>query len=816
MISGAMADSGTLYEHVWLGTVDILDNGGWDGRAIWEINLSDAPNNAVITDVDVEYWINHTYVGDLRVWLTTERGGQWYDKLLWDREGSSQEDIDGRPDGYEVGLDYWDSLSPNGTWYLVAADYAPQDEGEIDAWKIWVNWQTPKADLIARNLSVSDSTPDPGDAITVYFNILNQGGSTAGPSYQGIMLSSNTNITASDQELASEYTGSLDPDDDTNETNYGVDIPTGISGRWYIGILVDKNNNVEEGDNENNNNTAYVPIDIPAPPDPPDLELQALDATNGTYHPGDNIDVRYVIKNIGDEVSESYTVDFYASTNTTISDSDYKIGRVSWTGLAGNTTRDKTLSCRFSPNSYDSSSIPENDYYIGAIVTCSNDSDSSNNKDYDSTRVSIVFSKPDLTPYKPNKWDDKIPIGITRLAGSEDHSFSGPYYNDQILYFNWASLNQGGAPALNYTIRMEVTGSDGTNYVATCDTQPNSYSYGTNDFQVGPLLAGSHTFKLWVDNGNLIDNESDETNNYYEHTIIVQSRDIDDAKIVSFTPPTGLKERGDQVTATVRVKNTGTTTRSFWVGLSFAHESATWVGWPSKWYDIKPLQTSILQPNAEEDITFSFLISDNLWPGQYYAVSKIWPGFDREAYKMIGPFIFDSSTVWSGPNGTGLTSFSLGDYDAPKETALDWISYLARFIVFDDPNLEANYRDSSMKPLFYIEAGAGGSLSVIGGPPVTVEATGSFLIDLADLFQITPEGKEATVTTWVDMSAKLKSDPDFGLIADAGIITHNFSDAGWALADDRGELKAGVSGAIPGFAISLGACPRIASFQQKN
>ena len=76
--------------------------------------------------------------------------------------------------------------------------------------------------------------------ITVYFNILNQGGSSAGASWQGIMLSSNTTITSSDTELESEYTGGLAAGQSTNETNHGVDIPTGISGRWYIGILADK------------------------------------------------------------------------------------------------------------------------------------------------------------------------------------------------------------------------------------------------------------------------------------------------------------------------------------------------------------------------------------------------------------------------------------------------------------------------------------------------------------------------------------------------------------------------------------------------
>ena len=120
-------------------------------------------------------------------------------------------------------------------------------------------------DLVASNLSINetDSTVFGGDSITVYFNIRNQGTAYAISSYQGIMLSSNTNITSSDTELASEFTGPLFAGSDTNETNYNVPIPTGISGRWYLGILVDKNNDVDERSGESNNNTAYIPIDIP-------------------------------------------------------------------------------------------------------------------------------------------------------------------------------------------------------------------------------------------------------------------------------------------------------------------------------------------------------------------------------------------------------------------------------------------------------------------------------------------------------------------------------------------------------------------------
>ena len=58
---------------------------------------------------------------------------------MWDREGGSSDDIH----EIETNLHNWDGLSPNGTWYLMAADYADADVGQIDAWEIWVYYTAP-------------------------------------------------------------------------------------------------------------------------------------------------------------------------------------------------------------------------------------------------------------------------------------------------------------------------------------------------------------------------------------------------------------------------------------------------------------------------------------------------------------------------------------------------------------------------------------------------------------------------------------------------------------------------------------------------
>ncbi len=67
---------------------------------------------------------------------------------------------------------------------------------------------------------------------------------------------------------------------------------------------------------------------------------------------------------------------------------------------------------------------------------------------------------------------------------------------------------------------------------------------------------------------------------------------VDDAEISSFVVPTTLKNVGDTVSVSVTVENLGTTTRSFWIGLSFKGPNAG--KWPNGWVDVSPLESSTI------------------------------------------------------------------------------------------------------------------------------------------------------------------------------------------------------------------------------
>ncbi|WP_145432687.1 TolB family protein [Lacipirellula limnantheis] len=123
-----------------LANVAIPDMGGFDQKGLSAVIVAGLPTDAMVTDVEVEYWIEHAWVSDLRVYATTQRNGVWRDHLyLWNREHSGNDEIH----EIESGLDAWDGLNPNGAWYLVAGDFAASNVGAISGWRISIDWVAP-------------------------------------------------------------------------------------------------------------------------------------------------------------------------------------------------------------------------------------------------------------------------------------------------------------------------------------------------------------------------------------------------------------------------------------------------------------------------------------------------------------------------------------------------------------------------------------------------------------------------------------------------------------------------------------------------
>ena len=157
--SASVSASGEIWEY-WNGAETIPDNGGpsWDmGRV--SLDVTDAPEGATITAVDVYYEVKHDNIGDLKVWMTTDLGGDnWQDYDLHKRTGGSADNIA----DWIPGIDKWDGEDASRTWWLVAGDYVAGIEGYLDFFEVHVHWET-VGDLEATLENHNGSEPSGSD-----------------------------------------------------------------------------------------------------------------------------------------------------------------------------------------------------------------------------------------------------------------------------------------------------------------------------------------------------------------------------------------------------------------------------------------------------------------------------------------------------------------------------------------------------------------------------------------------------------------------------------------------------------------------------
>lgn len=138
-------------------------------------------------------------------------------------------------------------------------------------------------------------------------------------------------------------------------------------------------------------------------------------------------------------------------------------------------------------------------------------------------------SGPNLTPYKPSGWDNKIVLST--VTGT--HTSASTIYDNQTIYLDWAVINNGSSDITQtFYSKLYVDGVLQVTYTSS-GLQANYYMY-YYDQPIGPLSAGLHTFKIVVDANNNI-SESDENDNEDSITITIQHLIIPN---ISITPPT--------------------------------------------------------------------------------------------------------------------------------------------------------------------------------------------------------------------------------------------------------------------------------------
>jgi hypothetical protein len=170
----------------------------------------------------------------------------------------------------------------------------------------------------------------------------------------------------------------LDPGEDETFDRlcqFPSDIPQGY---YRIGAILDCSDDANPDNDEGWSSPIWVGPCT-------DLSVESVTVDNLIYQPGDQLTVYTLIKNIGDSASESYSVDYYASSDMNINEQDLCLCSVNRDALGAGKQHSYNTSFNI-PKNY-----PEGTFYIGIIVTCPEESDKSNNVGYCESVMELTY-----------------------------------------------------------------------------------------------------------------------------------------------------------------------------------------------------------------------------------------------------------------------------------------------------------------------------------------------------------------------------------------------------------------------------------------
>ncbi|MCP4452930.1 MAG: hypothetical protein GY809_15820 [Planctomycetes bacterium] len=163
----------------------------------------------------------------------------------------------------------------------------------------------------------------------------------------------------------------------------------------------------------------------------PDLEATSVMVVEGTYGPGEDIVIYSLVQNIADGASGPYTIDYYASVDSTISTSDYHLGYVDRDSLEPGGQHSYNTTVTFPIN------IREESYYIGVIVQSSQlELGLKNNKVCSEATVHIVPSARYVSGKVQYRNFGDYPVRYARVEIYEDDHNANPLDDHVILETN--------------------------------------------------------------------------------------------------------------------------------------------------------------------------------------------------------------------------------------------------------------------------------------------------------------------------------------------------------------------------------------------
>ena len=344
-------------------------------------------------------------------------------------------------------------------------------------------------DLAVGSPSVSDSSPDTGEAFTLSATVRNDGDGAAAATTLRYYRSTDATITSSDTELGTDAVGGLSAGATSSES-ISLTAPS-TADTYYYGACVDA---VTGESNTANNCSASVQVTVaePQPQTSPDLTVGSPSLNHGSPLTGGSFTLSATVTNAGDGAATATTLRYYRSADATITTSDAQVDTDAVGALAANATSDESVDL--------TAPLTAGMYYYGACVDAVTGESRTTNNCSSSVQVDVTElpapGAPDLVVLGPAASDNVETGGSFRLLVTVH--------------------NQGDVQSAATTVRY-YRSTDGT--ITTSDTSEGtdevaglvpSGGYGATISLTAPSSAGTYYYGACVD---AVTGESNTTNN---------------------------------------------------------------------------------------------------------------------------------------------------------------------------------------------------------------------------------------------------------------------------------------------------------------
>ena len=387
----------------------------------------------------------------------------------------------------------------------------------------------PAPDLVVDTPTVDASAPAAGARFTLNATVRNQGNGSSPFTTLRYFRSTDSTITSSDTSVGTDFVSRLDASESGDES-ISLTAPS-TPGTYYYGACVD----VVTGESDTTNNCSVaVTVTVGAAP-APDLVVDAPTVDASAPAAGARFTLNAKVRNQGNGRSDSATLRYYQSSDSTITTGDTEVGTDYVFRLDASESGDESVSLT-------APSTPGTYYYGACVDSVSDELDSQNNCSLAVTVTVGAAPAPDLVVDAPTV-DASAPAAGARFT------------------LNAKVRNQGNGSSAVTTLRYfrstdsTITSSDtsvGTDSVSRLDA---SESGDESISLTAPSTPGTYYYGACVDS---LSDESDTQNNCSPAvTVTVGAAPAPDLVVDTPTVDASAPAAGARFTLNAKVRNQG-------------------------------------------------------------------------------------------------------------------------------------------------------------------------------------------------------------------------------------------------------------------